>query len=296
MFWSLFKKKKKSTSIPLKSAEMMIDKKTDVDMIPLKIKVSISTNPGCIRQDNEDNYFATGIGCKTKTSFSNDYTIEIGQFGVFSIFDGMGGESYGEEASRIAAETLNDFSERLLSDNVDEKSIKSNVEQYIAIATNRISDMISKRKCNCSGCTMAMVVIYREMVYAFSIGDSRIYRICDDVFIQISEDQTLALKKLKANIYTKDEARNNPDSHKITSYIGLNNRGVGVPYLSYSPFPLSDSVVLLCSDGLTDMCNDDEILTVISTTSNEIADRLSKLAIKNGGEDNITCIVIQKAK
>jgi protein phosphatase len=140
---------------------------------------------------------------------------------------------------------------------------------------------------------MALIVLWREMVYAFSIGDSRIYRCHNNGLEQVSEDQTLAIKKLKANIYTEEEARNSPDTHRITSYIGLDNRGVGVPHHAYEPFLFAESILLLCSDGLTDMCTDEEIQSILLSNDEAPAKSLVELAIKNGGEDNVTCVVIK---
>ncbi len=296
MLWDIFKKKSKLNPSTNSSKENR-DTNSNVEekaIINNQLDISLSTNPGCIRTNNEDNFFVSAIGCKPDSCFTIDLTIDIDRFCIFSIFDGMGGESYGDEASRIAAETLKEYCSELNINKIKKESIKSIIEQYISVANKRILDMISKYKCNRSGCTMALIVLFDGMVYAFSIGDSRIYRKFEDSFVQISEDQTLAIKKLKANIYTEDEARNSPDAHKITSYIGLDDRGKGVPYLSYPPFSLSNSVILLCSDGLTDMCNDDEIHTIISKEKKSPANALLNLAMKNGGEDNITCLVIQK--
>jgi len=256
------------------------------------VLVSVSTDPGRIREVNEDNYFVTGIGCKADETVSLNIKIGTDPISFFSVFDGMGGEAYGEEASRIAADTLKEFADKISGKKANKINLNEFIEQYISAANSRICDMIIRNRCKRSGCTMAMAVIVNEVVYPFSVGDSRIYRISAGTIEQISEDQTLAVKKLKANIYSEEEARTSPDAHKLTSYIGSDDRGVGVSYHSYDPFPLSDSILLLCSDGLTDMCTDNEILSVVSSNGKCPANKLIEAAITNGGEDNITCVVI----
>lgn len=258
------------------------------------VLVSVSTDSGGIREVNEDNFFVTGIGYKTSESASFNININADSISFYSVFDGMGGEAYGKEASKIAAETLKEFADKINFKKANTINLKGFIEQYISVANSRICGMIIRNRCKRSGCTMALAVINNGIVYPFSVGDSRIYRVSAGTIEQISEDQTLAVKKLKANIYNEEEARTSSDAHKLTSYIGSDDRGVGVSYHSYDPFPLSDSILLLCSDGLTDMCTDKEILDAIFTDSVSPSTSLVKEAIKNGGEDNITCIVISK--
>ena len=260
------------------------------------VSVSIATNPGCMRDVNEDNFFVSNIGNKPCPIFSCDAVIHENTLLFLAVFDGMGGEAFGEEASDIAAATLKEFSAEFNNSRSKEFNITEIVKQFVSLANHRILEMIAEQKCNRSGCTMALIVLWNGMVYSFSIGDSRIYRCHESLFEQISEDQTLAIKKLKANIYTEDEARNSPDSHKITSYIGVDNRGHGVPCHAYEPFPLLGSVLLLCSDGLTDMCTDEEIKSILLRNDKTPARSLVELAMKNGGEDNVTCIVVNTKK
>ena len=257
------------------------------------VSVCVATDPGCIRAENEDDFYVTDIGCKPDASFSGRAAADGQDCCFFAVFDGMGGEAYGAEASRIAAETLREFSGQIIRRN----TVKAQIEQFLALANQRIREMIEKNKCSRSGCTMALTVLLDGTVYPFSVGDSRIYRISQSAIEQISEDQTLAVKKLKANIYTEEEARTSPDAHKITSYIGLDSRGAGVSFHAYTPFTLADDILLLCSDGLTDMCSDEEIQAVFAGgNSSAAANALVELARQNGGEDNITCITVNAMK
>ena len=153
--------------------------------------------------------------------------------------------------------------------------------------------MVEERKANLSGSTMSMAFVDGTDAYIFSIGDSRVYYYCDDVLTQISEDQTLAMKKLKANIYTEEEARQSDDSHKITTFLGVDARSIGLKAQAYPPVDISKGCVLICSDGLTDMCSDEEIASIMKKKKKNTAYELATQAVANGGVDNVTCIVIE---
>jgi len=295
MLFGLFKKKTPSKESNSNEPTNPDIQKKSSNNLASPISVSISTNPGSIRDVNEDNFYVSSVGGKPCSTFSCDTVVDEDNLHFFAVFDGMGGEAFGEEASNIASTALAEFSANYGDRGSEELDIIEMIKQFISLANDQICEMIAQQKCNRSGCTMALIVIWNEMVYAFSIGDSRIYCCQNSCLKQISEDQTLAIKKLKANIYTEEEARNSPDAHKITSYIGLDNRGNGVPYHAYEPFPFSESIILLCSDGLTDMCTDEEIQSILSSDDETPAKSLVEMAINNGGEDNVTCVVI-KAK
>ena len=93
--------------------------------------------------------------------------------------------------------------------------------------------------------------------------------------------------------YTEEEAKNSRDVHVITSFIGVDSREVGLKALSYKPIKTADITVLICSDGLTDMCTNDEIKEILSQECDNHAQLLVDKALENGGEDNVTCIVIK---
>jgi len=257
------------------------------------LHVSFTTNAGNVRTENQDNFFVTGYGEKKTKACSDEIQISDAGLCIFAVFDGMGGEAYGEEASAIAAVTLKECYPEFTTSN--ENKIPLKVQEFVKKANAKICRMIQEKHCGRSGCTMVLVCILRGMVYAFSVGDSRIY-LHNATFQQISEDQTLAMKKFKANIYTAEEARNSRDAHQLTAYIGMDNRNVGIPMLSYQPFPLMEGQLLLCSDGLTDMCSDTEIASLLQMQTEHSSSLLVERALQNGGQDNVTCIVIKYEK
>ncbi len=257
-----------------------------------KITIYVSSDVGKIRENNEDNFYCDYIGYRKEKNFTFMKSVNSVS-GIFAVCDGMGGEAYGEEASYIAVETLEQLSGEINS--VSPEKLHDAVNNYANVANRRICEMVEEKLCKRSGSTLAMVRIVGEYVYTFNIGDSRVYFFSDGKIQQITQDQTLAMQKLKANIYTEEEARNSPDSHKITSFLGVDDRRIGLNSLKYEPFEIGDRKILICSDGLTDMCNDDEIAEILSSYSENYAEQLVQKALENGGEDNVTCVVIQKA-
>ena len=254
------------------------------------LKVSIATNVGKIRQANEDNYYADSLGTRPSENHSEHHEINESSRYVFAVCDGMGGEEFGDEASEIAVNTLKEYAGSFRTCTIED--VPAIVNEYATEANNRICRMDEERMANLSGSTLAMAFVDGTNAYVFSIGDSRVYYFSDDELTQITEDQTLAMKKLKANIYTEEEAKNSDDAHKITTFLGVDARGIGLKAQVYPPVDLSQGAVLICSDGLTDMCSDQEIADILKRNKKHPASDLVSRALKNGGRDNITCIVI----
>lgn len=256
-----------------------------------ELKVSAATDMGKERTENEDNFYADGIGCRPDNDGA--WTAKVRQpAAIFAVCDGMGGENCGKEASGIAAELLSSS----WKDFVKTRSRDTDgfVKEYVKNANREICDMSFRESCGTSGSTLALVYIADDIVHAYHIGDSRIYFYHEGRLEQITEDHTLAISKLKANVYTDEEARNSPDAHKLTIFLGSDKRDAGLKPAVNPEFELSDGMILICSDGLTDMCTDEEIAEVLSLRPDAPAEKLVEQALQNGGEDNVTCIVIQK--
>lgn len=252
--------------------------------------VYVSTDKGKIRPHNEDNYFADDFGISKKENHKAEFETKSDICRIFAVCDGMGGESFGDVASRITAEELGKFAPIIRT--TAPENLHGVINNYASSANNRICDMILETKCSRSGSTLAMVCICGNTVYTYNIGDSRVYFFRDGVLAQITEDQTLAMKKLKANVYTEEEARASGDFHKITSYVGVDDRRIGLKAVASPPFSLDDGKILICSDGLTDMCSDSEIKSILAHSFPNPAEALKTAGIINGGADNITCMVI----
>jgi protein phosphatase len=151
------------------------------------------------------------------------------------------------------------------------------------------------------GTTLALVVVTRHVIKSYNIGDSRIYALRDDDgassgnFSLISEDHTLAAQKVKIGVITEEQALSDRGRHRLTRYLGIFEDEMIVSPDIIEPLPAVQSRrVLLCSDGLTDMVADSRVGEILrlANTADEAVDLLLDEALKNGGTDNVTCVVV----
>ena len=134
------------------------------------------------------------------------------------------------------------------------------------------------------------------IIKTFSLGDSRIYLYSNNFLRQISNDHTLAVKKYLANIYTMEEAKASPDKHKLTAFLGLDEEHRNKKAEHYPDIKLEqDEKLVICTDGLYDMCSDDEILEMLKNNDENLTANLVNKALEKGGEDNVTCMIIERA-
>ena len=254
------------------------------------IKVSAVSDAGKIRSKNEDNCLLDDRGIRFAEKCCDIFELNNNKRRILAVCDGMGGEAYGDIASEIAVTSFSEFIPDLRR--VSPDKLHDIINLCASEINNRICDMAEEKHVGKSGSTLAMVCIDGEKVRAFNIGDSRIYFYKNGKLSQITEDQTIAMRKLKAGIYTPEEAKNSPDAHGLTSYLGSDVRRIGLKSLAYSEFNARGGKVLICSDGLTDMCSDELIAEILGRNPENMAGVLVQNALNNGGEDNITCIVI----
>lgn len=255
------------------------------------IFVSYATNIGKVRDGNEDNYYVDSVGLRLQENESGEKKLDWKFPRVFAVCDGMGGEAYGEVASQITADTIRGTVQQIREASSEE--LDEVIHQMVTAANDRIIEMRKERRCGISGSTLAMVCLYGLDAHIYSIGDSKVYCLEDGILTQINEDQTVAARKVKANIYTEEEARQSSDFSKLTCFVGVDDRGIGLKALTYQPIRMEDQILVLCSDGLSDMCEKEEIAQVLLETNGNKAEALVERALERGGEDNVTCIVIE---
>jgi len=128
----------------------------------------------------------------------------------------------------------------------------------------------------------------------YYLGDSRIYMQDEEDLICLTRDHTLANQKLDAGIYTEAEANKSADQHRLTLYIGVDKNELGLNADSRPPVALQPGrKFLLCTDGLVDMCSEQEIQDILSQNYFNEAAVLVQTAVNYGGIDNVTCIVLE---
>ena len=137
------------------------------------------------------------------------------------------------------------------------------------------------------GTTAAVLQFCKNGVYACNVGDSKIFRLHRDILLQISEDHTDAKFLAECGIYNRKP--------QLSQYIGISpDEMIIEPYIAKYKLCLTDQY-LICSDGLTDMVSDTEICSIMKEESlaKECAEQLVKTALKYGGKDNVTVIVVK---
>ena len=260
-----------------------------------RFNVYLSTHRGRVRSGNEDNFTVNNVYRLLEDAEKNLMGTGLQEPLVCAVFDGMGGEANGELASGLGARAASLISAELKKS--DEIDVDALVSAFVDKGNSAIIDMLESTRSKRGGSTFVMTIFYQGLVYPYSLGDSRIYLYRNRRLHQLSNDQTLAMKKLRANIFTEEEAMQSPDRHKLTSFLGVDVDAEGLEPQIYQPFMMKPGDrLLLCSDGLYDMCPDEQIARLLPQDADLACLSLVKAALENGGEDNVTCIVIERAE
>ncbi len=259
------------------------------------LRVSVSTHIGKVRGNHEDNFYLEGLRLNEifRNDFSATYTISDADGMSFAVFDGMGGAAYGEIASEIAVQTMKKY-ERRLKNAEGMRAVDQIVTEFVTEANNSICDMLREKNCLSGGTTFAMLYLIDGLAKLYYLGDSRIYMQDEEDLICLTRDHTLANQKLDAGIYTEAQAKKSADQHRLTLYVGVDKNGLGLNADSRPPVALQPGrKFLLCTDGLIDMCSEQEIQDILSQDYFNEAAVLVQTAVNYGGIDNVTCIVLE---
>lgn len=234
-------------------------------IVPSKMFIScaVCSETGKVRDVNQDAFYFE------KYSHSS-----IDAPATFSIFDGMGGEQYGDIASSLASELLRAMIER-------DKSFP--LDQFIYDANELICDEMQKRKVSRMGSTAAMVRLSAVKTEICNIGDSKVMAFKNGALFKLSQDHRADIKGRKG---------------VLTQHLGIFPEEFELePYTAVYGPPKAGTIFVLCTDGLTDMVSDNEITELLNSNENELPDTICNslvdAALKNGGKDNVTVIVIK---
>lgn len=232
----------------------------------------------------------TDIGKKRKLNQDYVYTSEqpVGNLpNVFIVADGMGGHNAGDYASKYTVETI-----------VQEikNSTEENPEKILGRAIEAANEQIIKlSKENASlegmGTTVVAASCMDRYLRVANVGDSRLYVVGEKI-IQITRDHSLVEEMVRMGGIDRETARNHPDKNIITRAIGATET-VEVDFFDVELKP--GDIVLMCSDGLTNMLEDEEIRMILNGQRDivEKAEELVKAANNNGGRDNIAVVLIE---
>jgi len=244
------------------------------------IEVSVQSDIGCLRQNNEDSF---GYW----EPEDDQQFLRKGRLAV--VADGMGGYEGGQEASRLAVETLLEVYRDFGGDDPQAALIEGlqaaheQIRQY-SFAHPELRGM---------GTTCTAAAIVQDALYYVHVGDTRLYLIRDGQITRVTRDHSYVGRLVESGMISREEAETHPQRNILTAALGTN------PDLIMDspgrPEPLRpEDVLLICSDGLWGQVRDSEILDAVENKSAEQAGRkLIELARERGGPDNITVEILR---
>ena len=214
-----------------------------------------------------------------------------GPHGLAIVADGIGGYRGGEVASELAVKVVCSM---IKSMGMLEDSDKADEAIYEAVnaANNAINDYSTDNEFfGGMGTTLVAALFVGEMVKIINIGDSRAYKYKNSELTQVSIDHSLVQELIDAKKITKQQGRRHPRRNIITKALGDE---LAMPDIFNIEFEKGE-IILLCSDGLTDMLGDDEIAKIIDECEyiEDMAQKLVECANDAGGYDNISCVLIE---
>ena len=242
------------------------------------IEAACLCNTGKVRKNNEDNFYFDGRCLQAENNgleqaITMQKPLEPGL--CVAVFDGMGGENFGEIASYAAAECM----QKLLKHRERHASEREYLNGICVTINNAVLKKQRELLTERMGSTLVALYFTQRHLYACNLGDSRAYRLRDGALLQLSEDHVEKREGKKKNPLTQHLGIS-PDDFLIEPHIAKDEMKPGDQYL-------------LCSDGLTDMLTNleiDEIMTS-APSAKECAERLVEAALEKGGRDNVTVIV-----
>ena len=244
------------------------------------IEVSVQSDIGCLRQNNEDSY---GYW----EPEDDRQFLRKGRLAV--VADGMGGYEGGQEASRLAVETLVEVYRDFGGDDPQAALVEA-----LQTAHEQIREYsFAHPELRGMGTTCTAAAIVQDALYYVHVGDTRLYLIRDRQITRVTRDHSYVGRLVESGMISPQEAENHPQRNILTAALGTN------PDLIMDspgqPEPLRpEDVLLICSDGLWGQVRDSEILDAVENKSAEQTGRkLIELARERGGPDNITVEVLR---
>ncbi len=243
---------------------------------------------GCIRAKNED--------CMAWDA----------RLGFAIIADGMGGANAGDVASQITAETVLMEVREGLDAHPHDQSLVDNGEKYtrasimLCRSLQKANSVVlriatDQPECNGMGSTALAVLLYDNRISVGHIGDSRLYLMRNGQLTQLTQDHTVLQQVMSSALNTKNPAQIKFNKNIVTRAVGV-SENLNIDVIEQPTLP--GDLFLMCSDGLSDMLSDDEIRERLAagTMEGDLSQDLVDFAIKKGGHDNISVILIEVLK
>ena len=247
------------------------------------LQIVTRTDPGLLRSHNEDAVFGDA------------------DLGVVILADGMGGYNAGEVASGMATTMLaTNFAQlvpgsrpQLREGNNQRQAQRIIVEQITATNSAIFNSSQSQPQYAGMGTTLVFGWFYDNTLTVAHVGDSRLYRLRGECFEQITRDHSLLQEQLDSGMISAEDARYSLNKNLVTRALGVES--LVEPEINDYDVEVDD-LFLLCSDGLNDMVEDEEIALTLQALGSNLplaADQLVQMANDNGGRDNVSVILIK---
>jgi protein phosphatase len=251
----------------------------------LRVKAAGITDVGLKRKGNEDHFSAEDA------------------LGLYVVADGMGGHLAGEVASRIAVDMINKSLRRWMLEEIPQDELFGSTDGSLSPSGNYVCSAIrlanrvlfelamEYTQYNGMGTTVAILLVTPNLLVAANVGDSRIYMIRNGHLERLSKDHTIVTEQVEMGIMTEEEAASSPLKHILTRNLGS---AENVEADIYELVPSNNDRFMLCSDGLTDLVSDEEILEIAQgeTDPAQLCHRLVEKVLKRGAHDNTTVISV----
>ena len=231
------------------------------------------TDVGIVRSGNEDNY------------------LMLSERGIFIVADGMGGHAAGEVASEMAVRIISTTLGSLRGQS--DEQVGERMREAIRAANEAIfSRTLAEHDKRGRGTTVTVLALLPNRYLIGQVGDSRAYLVRDGQLLQLTKDHSYVQEQVDAGLLTPEQARVHPYSNVITRCVGA---GMEVTPDVYFGNLMSGDLVLLASDGLTGMLEDEHLLRIMQSDGGpqKWVDRMVSEANRRGGLDNITVIVVK---
>lgn len=240
------------------------------------MKIFAKTDVGKVREMNQDYYYISNDTDKLK---------------IFILADGMGGYKGGEIASQLATISAKNY----IESNFDKiEHTKEEIQKLVKSAAEYANMIVyeksrENKELEGMGTTLEIAVVFENRVYIGHVGDSRIYRIRDKFMRKLTNDHSYVQKLVKEGTITKEEAEQHPKKNMLMKALGCT--AFLEPDVMVKGFQKND-ILVMCSDGLTNMVSDEEIYNIAKGDIYVAARDLIDRANQNGGADNITVIIL----
>ena len=241
------------------------------------IKAYAKSDVGKVREINEDAFYISN---------------SLDEVQLYMLADGMGGYNGGEIASKLAIQSAKNYIENNFKEiEKDKDSIIQLIGSSIEYANMVVYEKAKENKeLSGMGTTLEICLIYNNRAFIGHVGDSRIYRVRKQFIRKLTQDHSYVQKLVKEGTITKEQAEHHPQKNMLMKALGCN--AFVEPDVMVKGF-LKDDIIIMCSDGLSNLVDQETIYEMASKNIEQGTKDLVQLAKDRGGYDNITVVIIK---